>query len=131
MHSLQFKFYMSCHSGIYGGEGAGLHLIQCFVICLIRVQISYYTLHRCIQFLCFFSKYILQSYFVLRCRDIEIEMLHISEFILFHPHLGIEYFFTFFRSNSTPKLITIFGLNWWRGGYSLCEHFLFQIEFCI
>ena len=131
MHSLQFKFYMSCYGGIYGGEGVGLHLIQCLLFVWSGFKLVIIRYIDVYNFYVFFSKYILQSYFVLRCRDIEIEMLHITEFILFHPHLGIEYFFTFFRSNSTPKLITIFGLNWWRGGYSLCEHFLFQIEFCI
>ena len=71
------------------------------VICMTKFKVSYHTLHRCIKFLCLFvfTKYILQSYFVLIFKELQ----HITVFILFHPQTWVMIIFYILMSNCTLK----------------------------
>ena len=99
-----------------------------FVICLIRGQVIYCTLHRCLQFLCFFILFVYIT--IIFCSDIYRDASYDSLYI-FHPHTWVMNKFFIVKSNWTRKLIKIFGLTYGGLGIDCDDIFSFELNlFC-
>ena len=126
MPILQFKFYMSCYGGIYGGEGGGLHMIQCLLFVWSGVKLAIIHYIDVYDFYVFYHIYItiILFWYSQRC--------FITVFKLFHPHTWIMKFCYIFMSNCIPKYFIIFGLIWCNcGGVDIhCVNiFFFKLNF--
>ena len=91
MPILQFKFYMSCYGGIYGGEGGGLHMIQCLLFVWSGVKLAIIHYIDVYNFYVFFQMYIT----IIFCSNIYRDASYNSVYTFSPPNLGNDIFLHF------------------------------------